>query len=67
MSSCSSLSVISVCHVCIALYYRYDLEMISYNGTIKDALRQMKTSHPEIKAHAMGTRRTDHKYGRNTA
>ena len=38
---------------------RYNLEMITIEGRIKDALGDLKQQHPEIKAVVMGTRRTD--------
>ena len=38
---------------------RYNLEMITIEGRIKDALGDLKQQHPEIKAVIMGTRRTD--------
>ncbi|XP_022307213.2 FAD synthase-like [Crassostrea virginica] len=38
---------------------RYHLEMLHFEGRIKDSLEQMKVNHPNIKAVIMGTRLTD--------
>ncbi|KAL4224834.1 FAD1 flavin adenine dinucleotide synthetase [Mactra antiquata] len=38
---------------------RYKLEMLQFNGRIKDCLTDLQTQHPEIKAVVMGTRMTD--------
>jgi len=38
---------------------RYNLELLNFNGRIKESLAEMKISHPEIKAVVMGTRRSD--------
>ncbi|XP_045175056.2 FAD synthase-like [Mercenaria mercenaria] len=38
---------------------RYKLEMLHFNGRIKDSLRDLQVQHPEIKAVIMGTRETD--------
>jgi len=37
----------------------YELDLIQINGRIKDALNQLKISHPEIECVIMGTRLTD--------
>lgn len=39
--------------------HRYNLEMIAITGRIKDALCELKSKDPAIKAVVMGTRRTD--------
>ncbi|KAL8614105.1 hypothetical protein ACOMHN_026322 [Nucella lapillus] len=39
--------------------HRYKLELIRYEGRIKENLATLKQSHPNIKAVLMGTRRTD--------
>ena len=39
--------------------FRYHLEMLHFEGRIKDSLEQMKVNHPNIKAVIMGTRLTD--------
>jgi FAD synthetase len=38
---------------------RYDLDLIQIDGRIKDALNQLKSTHPEIQCVIMGTRLTD--------
>ncbi|KAJ8299630.1 hypothetical protein KUTeg_023690 [Tegillarca granosa] len=38
---------------------RYNLELIHFDGKIKDMLHQLEINHPEIKAVLMGTRHTD--------
>lgn len=38
---------------------RYKLEMLHFNGRIKDSLGDLQAQHPEIKAVVMGTRETD--------
>ncbi|WAR02959.1 FLAD1-like protein, partial [Mya arenaria] len=38
---------------------RYSLEMLQFNGRIKDSLGELHCQHPEIKAVFMGTRETD--------
>lgn len=38
---------------------RYNLELIRFDGRIKDSLTQLKKQSPEIKAVLMGTRKTD--------
>ena len=42
---------------------RYALEVIKIPGVIKEALKKLKSSHPQITAIFMGTRRTDPKAG----
>ena len=39
--------------------FRYGLELIQVSGSIQDALSQLKSSHPQLKAVCMGTRHTD--------
>lgn len=51
---CLSLAKASLC-----VRSPYRLEPIVINSRIKDALAQLKTTRPEIKAVLMGTRRTD--------
>ena len=41
------------------MYYRYGLELIHLSGSIRHALSDLKTSHPQLKAVCMGTRHTD--------
>ena len=38
---------------------RYDIDLIQINGWIKDALFQLKSSHPDIQCVVMGSRLTD--------
>ncbi|XP_033751502.1 FAD synthase-like [Pecten maximus] len=38
---------------------RYNLDMLSFNGRIRDCLGDLHTQHPNIKAVVMGTRNTD--------
>jgi len=38
---------------------RYEIDLIQIDGRIKDALNQLKSSHPEIQCVIMGTRSTD--------
>lgn len=38
---------------------RYSLQLLTVHGNIKQALADMKTRHPQLKAVLMGTRRTD--------
>ncbi|KAH3886073.1 FAD synthase-like [Dreissena polymorpha] len=38
---------------------RYKLEMLNFNGRIKDSLYELQAKNPEIKAVIMGTRETD--------
>lgn len=40
-------------------YDRYKLEMLNFNGRIKDSLYELEDKNPEIKAVVMGTRETD--------
>lgn len=46
---------------------RYNLELIHFDGKIKDMLHQLEINHPEIKAVLMGTRHTDPYAGSLTA
>ena len=39
--------------------FSYRLDPIVINGRIKEAMTELKATHPEIKATIMGTRRTD--------
>ena len=39
--------------------HRYGLDVIRIKGSIHDALSQLKSSHPQVKAICMGTRSTD--------
>ncbi len=43
----------------IRFCFSYRLDQIVINGRIKDSMNSLKTTHPQIKAVIMGTRRTD--------
>jgi hypothetical protein len=50
----------TVVHVCLCIIHcRYGLELIQVSGSIQQALSQLKSSHPQLKAVCMGTRHTD--------
>ena len=40
-------------------FHSYDLEPINIDGRIKEALKELKVTHPGISAVLMGTRRSD--------
>ena len=44
---------------CFTFHCSYNLEMLSFNGRIKDNLFELQKGHPNIKAVIMGTRKTD--------
>ncbi len=41
------------------IMFRYGLDVIRIKGSIRDALSELKSSHPHLKAVCMGTRSTD--------
>ncbi len=51
--------------VCPILFFRYNLEIINIHGRIKEGLKEMKVSHPQITTVLMGTRRSDPYSGTN--
>lgn len=46
-------------HKLVPLVFRYDLNMLRFEGNIKDQLSQLKAEHPRVKAVIMGTRSSD--------
>lgn len=48
-------------HYCISLFgcHRYDLDLFSVEGSIRQALNEVQERKPELKAVLMGTRRSD--------
>nr|KAG5699436.1 hypothetical protein BaRGS_016282 [Batillaria attramentaria] len=50
---------VSVIEEALDKYTRYNLELIRYEGRIKENLAALKQGHPGVKAVLMGTRKTD--------
>ena len=46
-------------HLFSSFVFRYNLELIRYEGRIKENLAALKEGYPNVKAVLMGTRKTD--------
>lgn len=53
------LFICSEASVCLRVSRRYDLELISVEGSIRQALNEVQERRPGLKAVLMGTRRSD--------